>query len=1669
MAQPIRFQELFQLTNLGVQPQAITFSNVTMESDKYICVRDEQNGQAQVVIVDMSNPQQPQRKPMAADSALMNPNAMIIAVKAAQSLQVFDLANKSKLGACNMPEPVVFWKWISATKLGLVSATSVYHWDIQVANSEPAKLFERHQSLATAQIINYTVDHTEKWTALVGVYPQDNRVVGAMQLYSVEKRVTQPLEAHAASFAKWNVGGTDISLLVFSTRTPTASKLHIIEVGGTPGPDGQPRFPKISVDVMYPPDAAADFPMAINVSAKYGVIFMLTKLGYAHLYEISTGQLIYMNRISAETVFVSTIHSASGGLLGINRKGQVLLLAIDDNNVVKYITNTLGNPDLGLKFAARNGLPGAEGVFGQQFELFFGQGNYKEAARVASEAPAGALRTPQTIQRFLQAPAQPGQPSPLLQYFGVLLEKGKLNKIESIELARLVIQQDRKQLLEKWIKEEKLEPVEELGDLLKPHDANLALAIYLRSASHQKAIQCFAETGAYDKIVLYAKKFNAKVDYTSILQNICRGNRQAALQFALSLAQNEGGTLIEYGSVVDIFMQFGMLQESTSFLLDALKNNNPSEGPLQTRLLEMNLMAAPQVADAILGGNMFTHYDRARIAALCEKAGLIQRALEHHTDPDSIKRCLAMTHLINPEFLLNYVGQMPPDLAASTLTEMLRVNIRGNLQVVVQIASKNAEHIGVERLIPVFTQFNSFEGLFFFLGAIVNTSQDPEVHFRYIEAAAKVGQVREVERIARESSVFDPKRVKDFLKAAKLPDQLPLIIVCDRFDMVDDLTQYLYTNNMTKYIEIYCQKINPLRTPVVVGALLDSDSGEDFIKQLVMSVRSLCPVEPLVVELEKRNRLKLLLPWLEARLAEGNNEPVTHNSLAKIYIDTNNNPEHFLNTNQFYDHKIVGAYCEKRDPHLAFLAYKNGRCDLELIDVTNRNALFKPQARYLVERQDPNLWAHVLDPENEFRRQIIDTVVQVALPECKNPDEVSTTVKAFMTADLPNELIELLEKIVLENSAFSDNRNLQNLLILTAIKADKARVMDYITRLDNYDALDIANISIGSGLYEEAFAIFQKSKQHLSAMTVLIENLHNIERAFEYAQRIDDPECWSALANAQLQENLVGEAIGAFMKANDCSMFREVIAAANREQKFEDLVKFLQMARKKVKDGFIETELVYAFAKVNNLSELEDFISGPNIAEIQGVGDRCFDEGLYQAAKILYNSISNYARLASALVHLGEFSNAVDAARKAGSTRTWKEVNKACVEAKEFKLAHTCGLHIIVHPDELDDLVLHYEERGYFDEVIALLEAGQSLDAAHAGIFTDLAILYTKHRQPKVFDLLKSSYAKLRVPKVSRACEAAHLWKELAYLYQHSEEYDSAALTMIEHSPEAWEHQTFKDIIAKVNNLDLFYRAVTFYINEQPTLLTDALKVMTPRIDHARVVQIVRRAQHLPLIKSYLANVQRENISAVNEALNELYTEEEDYNALRASIESFDKFDNILLAQKLESHELLEFRRIAATVYAKNKRWAQSVELSKRDKLYKDAIETAAESKDKNIAEDLARHFIEIGNAEAFSATLFGCYSLIGPDVALELAWRSKFMDLAMPYFVQLMKEYIGKVDTLVKEKEKEKAEKAAAEKRAQEETVIDSNPLALYVGPMTLDPAAAYAQQQGYGGGYGY
>ena len=648
------------------------------------------------------------------------------------------------------------------------------------------------------------------------------------------------------------------------------------------------------------------------------------------------------------------------------------------------------------------------------------------------------------------------------------------------------------------------------------------------------------------------------------------------------------------------------------------------------------------------------------------------------------------------------------------------------------------------------------------------------------------------------------------------------------------------------------------------------------------------------------------------------------------------------------------------------------------------------------------LWSYVLTEDTDHRRQVIEQVVGVALPDTKNADEVSVDVKAFMEADMPSQLIELLEKIVLHNSDFSENSNLQNLLILTAIKADRTRVMDYINKLNNFDGDELAEIALDEKykLYDEALAIYKKCGDDEKAADVLLKYINNLDGAIEFAEKINKPEVWSKIGSVQLDQGQVREAIDSYCKAQDSSQYMRVITASEGQDAYVELVKYLRMAREAVKDSMIDGELVFTLAKINQLADLEDFISGGNQADIQKVGDRCYDNRLYEACKILYQSIGNNQKLASTLVFLREFQAALDAAKKANIPRVWKEVAFACVRAKEFRLASIAGLNIIMHPDHLQDLIDFYEKYGYYKELTNLLESGLGGEGAHMGLFTELGILYAKYDQARLMDHATTYATKLNTPKLIRACEKFQMWEETVFLYSNYNEYDNAVNTMLEHSPSAWRHDIFVQNINNVSNQELYYKAMLFYVDEEPMLLNDLLKLLSMKIDASKAVQVMRRAGHLPLITPFLKSVQNQNVNAVNEALNEIYVQNEDHESLKQSIEEFDHFESLALAQQIQNHELLNFRRIAAIIYRKNAKFDKSIEISKKDELWKDAIATVAESDDLHLAETLLRYFMETGERELFASMLYTCYNLIKPDVAMEIAWRFGLQEYVMPYFI---------------------------------------------------------------------
>jgi clathrin heavy chain len=329
-----------------------------------------------------------------------------------------------------------------------------------------------------------------------------------------------------------------------------------------------------------------------------------------------------------------------------------------------------------------------------------------------------------------------------------------------------------------------------------------------------------------------------------------------------------------------------------------------------------------------------------------------------------------------------------------------------------------------------------------------------------------------------------------------------------------------------------------------------------------------------------------------------------------------------------------------------------------------------------------------------------------------------------------------------------------------------------------------------------------------------------------------------------------------------------------------------------------------------------------------------------------------------------------------------------------------------------------------------------------------------------------------------RACEDAHLWPELIFLYCHYDEWDNAALAMMERAADAWEHHSFKDIIVKVANLEIYYRAINHYLQEQPLLLTDLLQALTARIDVNRVVKIFKTSDNIPMIKPFLLNVQDQNKRSVNDAIHELLIEEEDYKTLRDSVENHDNYDAMNLAQRLEKHDLVFFRQIAAQIYRKNKRWDRSIALSKQDKLFKDAIETSAMSGKPDVVEELLRYvslcpictcarantqqFVDIGSRECYVGMLYACYDLIPMHTVMEISWRHGLNDFTMPFMISYMSQQSATIEQLKKDNDERKA-REVSQKKDDDNTPILGGRLMLTQGPTNAAPSPGpYGQTNG-------
>lgn len=145
------------------------------------------------------------------------------------------------------------------------------------------------------------------------------------------------------------------------------NRLHIMEIGN-PAP-GNNKF-KVNVDISMAQDAPGDFPILMQASPRYGLFFMITKMGYLFMFESYKGSLVYRQRITDQLIFASVRNATTDGVICISKAGQVLSINVEESNLVKFVMKASHIPDnknVAFRMAQRYGLSGADDIFLAQF------------------------------------------------------------------------------------------------------------------------------------------------------------------------------------------------------------------------------------------------------------------------------------------------------------------------------------------------------------------------------------------------------------------------------------------------------------------------------------------------------------------------------------------------------------------------------------------------------------------------------------------------------------------------------------------------------------------------------------------------------------------------------------------------------------------------------------------------------------------------------------------------------------------------------------------------------------------------------------------------------------------------------------------------------------------------------------------------------------------------------------------------------------------------------------------------------------------------------------------------------------------------------------------------------------------------------------------------------
>ncbi|XP_053152158.1 clathrin heavy chain 1-like [Hemicordylus capensis] len=346
-ATPVRVEVLTQLQAHGIVPEYITYPRVTLSSASRLCVRHTHPGDSSRHCLTLLDPCASPKEDPATPSwtlhqvqgALANPSCPLLAVRAGQLAQVYDVDQHSLRYQWKFAYPIEHWVWLDAGTLAVVTEVDVFHWAMK--RTKPRRQFMRHERLCGMEVVGYQQDVSHMWMALSALGLEQGQVVGLSQLYWQGGALSQVIEAQAVALPqhRFSMNPKSSAALLAAVRRgkERTGQLNVVELG--PHQPGNAALLSARGILPFKGARSGDFPSAVQFLPHLGIMVILTKHAFLFLADIETAQVVHRIQLACDILFATVLdENKPHSLLGVCRSGKVLSISICPYALCQYLS-----------------------------------------------------------------------------------------------------------------------------------------------------------------------------------------------------------------------------------------------------------------------------------------------------------------------------------------------------------------------------------------------------------------------------------------------------------------------------------------------------------------------------------------------------------------------------------------------------------------------------------------------------------------------------------------------------------------------------------------------------------------------------------------------------------------------------------------------------------------------------------------------------------------------------------------------------------------------------------------------------------------------------------------------------------------------------------------------------------------------------------------------------------------------------------------------------------------------------------------------------------------------------------------------------------------------------------------------------------------------------------